>query len=188
MKKIIRISLSLFLVCFIAVGALAGVEYLTRGQIEKNSAEEIQKALNKLIPQAQYEELTDDSIVRYNDAGEFEKTQIRQVFAARDDDGSLLGHIVVVTTQGYVDEIGLRVGVLTDGTVTGVVIGENSETPGLGGNIAKESFLGQFQGGKAPFDKQDVDGITSATYSTAYVLRGINAACGFITFMEGEKP
>ena len=37
MKKILRIAFALFLVCFVSVGALAGVEYLTRAKIADNA-------------------------------------------------------------------------------------------------------------------------------------------------------
>ena len=36
------------------------------------------------------------------------------------------------------------VGLLPDGTISGITIINHTETPGLGANITKESFCGQF--------------------------------------------
>lgn len=188
MKKIIKISLSLFFVCFIAVGALAAVESLTRERIRQNGEQEIQRALSILIPDAQYTDITEQSEAdAFNSEGEFENTVITQVFRADGTDGAAVGYIVVLNTQGYMGEIGLRVGILRDGTVSGVVVGENPETPGLGANISRQEWLDQFRGGSAPFDFTSVDKITSATYSSKYVMRGVNAACAFVERLRGEQ-
>ena len=185
MKSIIKITLSLFFVCLIAVGALATVEYITRDQIYQNNQKDIEKALSVLMPDCSYSETTDKNgelIQEFN----IQNTDsvVHQVFEAQKDNDTI-GYIIVLDTKGYVDKIGLRVGIKADGTVSGIVIGENSETPGLGANISKDSFLNQFNGLNTPLDVNKIDRITGATYSSNYVTQGINTAGAFVEVLKG---
>ena len=54
MKKILSITFRLFFVCLICVAALAGVNALTAGRIAENERQEIQNALQQIIPGAEY--------------------------------------------------------------------------------------------------------------------------------------
>lgn len=185
MKSIIKITLSLFFVCLIAVGALATVEYITRDQIYQNNQMEIQKSLSVLMPDCSYTELTSeatDLIQEFN----IQKTdsKVQQVFLAQSGNDTV-GYIVVLDTKGYVDKISLRIGININGVVSGVVVGENSETPGLGANISKDAFLKQFNGTNTPLDVNEIDKITGATYSSNYVTQGINAAGAFVEMLKG---
>ncbi len=187
MKKIFKITMALFFVCLIAVGALATVEYITRDQIKANGKKEIEAALGILMPNCDYSEITADvDAERTLFNSENQNSQITQVFCAKLD-GNEQGYIVVLNTKGYVDKISLRVGIYSDGTIAGVIVGENSETPGLGANISKDWFLEQYKGGITPFNNDDIDKITSATYSSNYVTQGINSAGEFVRMLKGGQ-
>jgi electron transport complex protein RnfG len=63
--------------------------------------------------------------------------------------------------------------------LTGLVILENRETPGLGARIAHdEAFLGQFRGRELPLGdlSASVDAISGATVSSRAVMRLVSSA------------
>ena len=161
------------------MGALAGVEYLTRAKIADNAEKELNEALGALMPDAAgYEEVTKSTdTAGFNASGQFEQTEITRVFEAKNEQGEIEGYVFVVETQGYAGVIGLRVGVKSDGAVS-------AETPGLGARASEPEWLGQFSGRQAPFSLDNIDAITSATYTSRYVIRGVNAACAFMKEMK----
>lgn len=102
------------------------------------------------------------------------------------DGDSVAGYVVTITnSEAYGGSIQMSVGILADGTVAGVEILSISETPGLGMNAQNDSFLGQFTGvatnaftytktGKQAYN--EIDAISSATYTTKSMTNGVNAA------------
>lgn len=93
------------------------------------------------------------------------------------------GYVVETTTNGYVGEITMLVGVRNDGTVTGVVVRDQRETAGLGRNAMYDvEFLTQLL---RDYDTltvgENVDAITGATVTSRAVVRAVNAAKGFVT-------
>ena len=111
---------------------------------------------------------------------------LNQVVNVKKADGEFVGYAITVTnSEGYGGNIKLTVGIDAGGMVTGVSILAISETPGLGLNAKNESFIGQFAGvnttafvytknGKKA--DNEIDAITSATYTTKSVTNGVNAA------------
>ena len=102
------------------------------------------------------------------------------------DGDSVAGYVVTITnSEAYGGSIQMSVGILADGTVAGVEILSISETPGLGMTAQNDSFLGQFTGvatdaftytktGKQA--DNEIDAISSATYTTKSMTNGVNAA------------
>ena len=105
---------------------------------------------------------------------------------AYDSEGKVTGFVMTITnSEAYGGSIQMSVGILVDGTVAGVEILSISETPGLGMNAQSDSFLGQFTGvatdaftytktGKQA--DNEIDAISSATYTTKSMTNGVNAA------------
>lgn len=103
----------------------------------------------------------------------------------------LLGYVITVTNgEGYGGDIQISVGVLADGTVAGVEILSIGETPGLGMNAQNDSFLNKFSGvttdgftyTKTGSTRPDeIDAISSATYTTKSMTNGVNAALAAYT-------
>lgn len=93
------------------------------------------------------------------------------------------GYVIETVTAGYADDIRMLVGVSNGGTVTGVVVRELSETPGLGGNALYDvDFLAQFlnTSGEAEVGTT-VDAMTGATVTSKAVTRSVNSAVAFVT-------
>lgn len=99
--------------------------------------------------------------------------------------GEVIGYIFKTISGGYGGEIPVMTGINLDGTLTGIRVGSNSETPGLGTKIEEANFTSTFEGKGteealvavgAPSSDNEVLLISGATVSTDGVLYGVNGA------------
>ena len=93
------------------------------------------------------------------------------------------GFVVETSVYGYAGDIIMMVGVNNDGRVTGMVVRDMKETPGLGKNaLTDHVFLSQFlnTSGEAEIGT-NVDAITGATVTSLAVARSINSAVAVVT-------
>ena len=127
-----------------------------------------------------------------------EDANIRSVHKAEN------GYVIETVTYGYAGEITMVIGVSNEGKVTGLVVLEAHETPGLGNEILTDHvFLSQFLNGSGSFaigtsgadafsaatgeaeaetgTEVTVDGITGATVTSKAVARCVNSAVGYVT-------
>lgn len=78
--------------------------------------------------------------------------------------------------RGYAGPVPVLVGVAPDGTISGVALLPNHETPSYAARLEQGSFLRQFAGKRAadPFALEtDLDGVTRATVTAAAVAEGV---------------
>ncbi len=115
-----------------------------------------------------------------------------------------IGFVVETVTYGYAGEITMLVGVNNDGKVTGLVVSEAHETPGLGNNaLTDHVFLSQFLNKSGSFEvgtsgadafsgatetasvaggeAVSVDAMTGATVTSKAVVRCVNSAVAYVT-------
>lgn len=105
-------------------------------------------------------------------------------------DGSVAGYAVLSSAGGYNGQNKVLVGFNSDATtITGIVVTEQAETPGLGAKIVEESFRNQFTNkssvvpltvvkGIKPEEALDaqIAAISGATISTTSVVTAVNSA------------
>lgn len=117
------------------------------------------------------------------------------------------GFVIETVTRGYADEITMFIGVSNAGKVTGLVVYEAHETPGLGNHaLTDHVFLAQFLNRGGSFEVQTdgadaftkatpasqngeeetgetiaVDGITGATVTSKAVARCVSSAVAYVT-------
>ena len=102
-------------------------------------------------------------------------------------DGETVGMIFVTQENGYGGTVSIMTAVDTDGKVIAVkILDASNETPGLGQNVTKESFYGQFsdltgeivakKSGTAIAENNEIDAVTGATISSKAVTRAVNTA------------
>ncbi len=100
-------------------------------------------------------------------------------------DGQVLGYIFKTVSGGYGGDIPVMTGIDMDGTLTGIRVGSNSETPGLGTKIEEADFTDTFVGKSAagpltgvgaPSADNEVQMVSGATVSVDGVLYGVNGA------------
>ena len=168
--SVLRLTLTLFLITAVVAAALAGVNTLTEDRIAAAKEEKLQKALEKVLPDAaQAEEVM---LSQPSDV-------VKALYASPN------GFAAQVEASGFGGSITMMVGVSKDGAVLGVQIISHAETPGLGAvaaanTAAGESFRQQFAGmsGNLTVDKDGgaVDSVTGATITSRAVTEGVNAA------------
>lgn len=99
--------------------------------------------------------------------------------------GEVIGYVFKTVSGGYGGEIPVMTGVNIDGTLTGIRVGANSETPGLGTKVEEPDFTDSFVGKGtenpivavgAPSADNEVQLVSGATVSTDGVLYGVNGA------------
>ncbi len=110
----------------------------------------------------------------------------------KDASGATVGYVFTTSAKGYGGDVKIMVGVNTDGTVSGVQTLELSETPGLGMNAQKPSFLEQFIGktlgvsvNKNSPGENEIKALTGATITSNAVTSAVNTALDYYTQITG---
>ena len=164
------------------------VSSLTGGVVEKRRLAENAETYRAVLPGAENFEVP-DSAAEGLDAQEG-SIRVDEVITAMDAAGNELGTVVSVTNpDGRDAPISLSVGILPDGTLSGIVYTDLNETPGIGMKVADPSFTEQFAGVKA--DRltlgENIDAATGATVSSEAVVDAVNAALDFWTTFVRES-
>ncbi|NLY44893.1 MAG: RnfABCDGE type electron transport complex subunit G [Tissierella sp.] len=109
---------------------------------------------------------------------------VQEIFEANAG-GEVIGYVFKTISGGYGGEIPVMTGINVDGTLTGIKVGANSETPGLGTKVEEADFTDSFVGKGTeealvpvgtPSSDNEVQLISGATVSTDGVLYGVNGA------------
>ena len=190
MKKSILIPILAILLC---AALLLGVSSLTSGMYLDNARTLHLKDLQTLLPGA-----TEFTVEPYDG----EDANIISVHKAD------IGYVIETNTYGYAGPITVLVGVNKDGKVTGLVVRDLEETPGLGANALNDAdFLAQFLNKAGSFaigtagadafsgatgeevtgEETYVDGITGATVTSKAIARCVNSAVGYVTGADVES-
>lgn len=159
MKDIVKLGITLMIICAVAAGMLAYTNQVTSVVIAEREYEKTVNQLKELFPT-----LTD-----------FETKEVdgRSAIVATDANGNVVGVLAEGTAGGYGGDIRFNLGVDAEGKIVGLSILSHSETAGLGAKITEEWFWKQFIGkstSDAPFD---VDNISGATVSTKAMEGGV---------------
>jgi Na+-translocating ferredoxin:NAD+ oxidoreductase subunit G len=180
MKSMLRYGIILGLICLVATGLLATVNFFTKTRIAAEAQKEIQISLKEVLPEA----------VNFEEIKFQNETVYYKGFAS---DKSLGGVAFIAKGKGYSGTIETMVGMKTDGTIIAIKVLSQSETPGLGARITEikdPTTLFDLFKGKHPdsslkpwFQEQfynkktsDLDGvsaITGATISSRAVINSI---------------
>jgi electron transport complex protein RnfG len=171
MKKPILIPI---ITIVLAAGILFGVALGLNGIAAKNAQAEHLKIMQTVLPGS-----TNFVVEPYSG----DDINIRSVHKAEN------GFVIETVTAGYAGDITMLIGVSNEGTVTGVVVREMSETFGLGANsLTDHVFLSQFlnTSGEAEVGTT-VDAITGATVTSKAIARRVNSAVSFVTGADTES-
>lgn len=183
MREMIRPTLVLFIICLAVGTAMAFTNSATADKIAQRIVEDAQTARRNVIPEA-------DSFIK------LDMTRIQKALPKKDSDviweaylakknGNNIGYVFLAKPKGYAGEINVMVGIASDGSVSGVEIGDNKETPGLGSKAKDKEFKGQFYGKKydainvvkrRPQKDDEVQAISGATITSKAVSRGVQQA------------
>lgn len=159
-KDMVKLGVTLLLICGLAGLGLAVVYAQTNPVIEQRAKDDLVAAAKAAIPGA-------DNIT--------EQTKDGQTYWVGKSGGTIVGAAMRVTSAGYnkSEPIQMMVGLNTKGEVVSVGIVTINETPGIGMKVKDKAFLSQFPG-KA--DPNKVDGFSGATLSSNAVKSGVRQA------------
>lgn len=169
-KAILVPTVVLFLIALISTLLLGLVNNMTKDRIAAEQAASEAEARESVFTQA---ETFDEAMIDGN-----------TYYIAKDKDGTILGYVFNTANKGYGGSVSATVGIDVEGKITGVVPGDlSNETPGLGQNATKPSFLKQFVGKSgtlsvvknSPKDSE-IQALTSATITSTAVTNDVNNA------------
>lgn len=166
-KDILKPALILFVICLVVTALLAGTNLLTKDKIAEQSALEAEQSRKVVL----------------SDADSFEEADGYYIGKANNE---TVGYVFQTEAKGYGGAVKVMTGISADGQITGVVILEHSETPGLGANAEKASFTDQFKKtapekgitlvkNKAPSDGE-IEAMTGASITSRAVTNAVNEA------------
>lgn len=175
MNDMIRTGIFLFIVAAVAGALLAVTESQTAPKILANKMRQLEQARAEVLPLAS----SFKTIKPENPSQDLEYA------AGFTEKGELAGIVVNVAPKGYAGPIEMVMGLKADGSIAGVKILAQKETPGLGTKLADDVFMAPFkkllQENQKPVflvkkDGGDVDGITAATISSRAFCTGVRDA------------
>ena len=194
MRDYIRLTGVLLIVCVIAAALLGATNYITVDKIAEQAVKANDEARRSVLSQAEdFEKIEEDEIADILSKAEYDS--IREVYEAKAG-GNVVGYAIKTSPKGYGGEIEVMVGVEIEGKVSGIKIGNNSETPGLGKNATAPKFQDQFKmknwndGIKVikngtPKDNEIV-AIAGATITSSAVTKGVNQALSLAKELSGK--
>ena len=191
MNKIVKNAAILTAITLVS-GMLLGLVYeVTKEPIRLSQESAKQEAYKKVLPEAaefQDEESFDEAKAEeaLQSAG-VSGCYVKGSATALDNNGEQVGYVVTTASkEGYGGEIELSVGILSDGTVSGIEILSISETAGLGMNATEPTFKKQFsnvQTEKFVVKKDDPSGnvvaLSGATITSRAVTSAVNAGLAY---------
>jgi len=116
---------------------------------------------------------------------EYEIEGTAHTFFIGKKDGKVVGVATPAQAVGYGGTVNILVGMNPTGKVTGIVLLQHQETPGLGTKAGLPQFLEQFTGRKLEFrsdemlvkkDGGDIDAVTAATITSRAVTKATTEA------------
>ena len=197
MKDILRLCVSLGLVCLVGAGALAYVNNVTDGPRKAAAKATLTDGLKLVLP-------VETATIASNDeegAPENEKVVVIdgvKLYRAFDAARTEIAVAAEAEGKGFGDMVKTLTGIDKDGRIIHVIVTSHSETPGLGtqatdrkmkksiwgggkalaeGELPPNPYLdGKYNGKEArPFTA--IDGVSGATYSSTAVHNAVNKAC-----------
>lgn len=170
-KEVVIVTVTLTLICLITTALLAIVNNVTEDPIAQNLIKAENEARMSVV----------------EGASDFAAKQDGAYYEAVDSDGNVIGYAVSTSAKGYGGDVVVMTGFDTEGKILKVVVvSADDETPGLGANIKGDAFLDKFKGKSGELKlvtasqstgaDNEIDAITSATYSSVAVVEAVNEA------------
>ena len=197
MKDILRLCVSLGLVCLIGAGALAYVDRMTAEPRAAAAKATLTDGLKLVLP-------VETATIASNDAEDApEKERVIVVngvnlYRAFDASGAEIAVAAESEAKGFGGPVKTLTGIDKDGRIIHVIVTSHSETPGLGtqatdrkmkksmwgggkalaeGELPPNPYLDGKYNGKAAKPFSAIDGVSGATYSSTAVHNAVNKAC-----------
>ena len=182
MKETLKLGVILLLVAAIAGGILAFTNSITGPIIAQQEMEGAFGAFIEIFPDADDFIAIDEDLLSDINASHANVVEIYQVM----EGDNHVAYVFNTSSGGYGGPITTISGLNLDGTIQGIRVTENSETPNLGTVIVtNEDFRESFEGNTtsqplvavgSPSADNEVLLLSGATVSVGGVVNGVNAA------------
>ena len=175
MKDILKLGITLFAICAVAALVLGVTNNITAPVIEERNIQASNEARKIVLSEAD----------EFKELDGMNSDIVLEVYEGIKD-GQVIGYTIKTSSKGYGGAIELMVGISKDGKITGVEIGNHSETPGLGSKATEPMFKNQYVDkdvlnsllvvkGSTNNDNE-ISAISGATITSNGVTSGVNAA------------
>ena len=174
-------TIPLTLIAFVASLALALVNNVTKGPIEKVNQEKVANAIKKVLPEGVEYTINADTVSVTTDKGPANVMRYTVV----DAEGNTVGKAIEsFDNNGFGGKLTAMVGFDAEGNISGYEILGSSETPGLGAKCTSDThFIDQFKGWdpaqkslSVRKDGGEVDAITASTITSRAYSAAISQA------------
>ncbi len=176
-KTVVLPPLILCLICFCVTGLLALTNELTKDRIIQAQIEKEEQSRSLVMPDA----------TAYEQVDEF-------TYLAKNGEEDL-GYIFVTESKGYAGTVSVMTGISLDENITGIIILQQSETPGLGANCTNEEFTNRFRQEaneltvvkNTPSGNGNIEALTGSTVTTDAVTDAVNEAIELFDILNGGE-
>lgn len=180
MKEIVRLGVILLIITAVAAASLGFTYEVTLEKItEARNAADVLARQEVFSEAEEFTAVSDDILA----AAKEKNTIVDSVFEAKKG-SETIGYVVKVKPVGFGGAIDVTVGIMNDGTITGVRMGNHQETPGLGDNAKKPDFYEQYNGltvaeevvvTKSSPNANEIQAMSGATITSSGMTDGVNA-------------
>ncbi|MDO5135095.1 MAG: RnfABCDGE type electron transport complex subunit G [Eubacteriales bacterium] len=199
MNKIIKDTMAITVITFVAGLSLGFVNDITREPIAKQEALAKQEAYQAVFEDADsFEVLFSEEkpeLESYLDERGYPLQTVEEGVLAKSESGETLGYAFTVnTSEGYGGDIRFAMGIQMDGTTEGLSILSIGETAGLGMKATTREFQSQFEGKQVEaftytksgaVQEDEIDALSGATITTNAMTNGVNAGLCAFRFEKG---
>jgi Na+-translocating ferredoxin:NAD+ oxidoreductase subunit G len=189
MKDILRISGRLAIICAAAAVSLAGVDMITAPRIKEHQQEQLLKALSAVS--AGYD-ISEQSM--HAEDSDFPGIS---TYYPLYKNGESAGYIVLITASGYGGPMELTAGYKTSGELINARLLQNSETPGLGKEAEKDTYMEMFAGSgggdnsiparKSELPEDRADAVSGSTITFTGIAKALSAGSAFVKKIAGSE-
>lgn len=165
MMYYLKLGFILLIICALAAGLLAYINFLTKPIIENRKAQDEINTRAALIPNAEFTKNSTEDGMEY-------------FTATNPETGDLMGYTFIAAKSGYSSTILTMVGLDKEFKVLAIKVIDQNETPGLGANCLLDSFYAMFPGLEETELFVDKDGgkiksLAGATITTRAITNSI---------------
>ena len=133
MKDILKLGITLFAICAVAALVLGVTNNITAPVIEERNIQASNEARKIVLSEAD----------EFKELDGMNSDIVLEVYEGIKD-GQVIGYTIKTSSKGYGGVIELMVGISKDSKITGVEIGNHTETPGLGSKATEPMFKNQY--------------------------------------------
>lgn len=186
MNKTVLIGGKLAIICAVAAVVLGAVNAVTAPRIEMIKAERLQAALEKVALGGNIGE----------EAAPLEDNEFIKAYYPVENSNGQVEYIVRIVGMGYGGEMIVLAGYTENGEVRAAKLMENQETPGLGKEAEKSSYMEKFIGTgdgetvpsrKDALSQKNADAVTGSTITFVGVAKALEKGSLFVKDLAGVQ-